>query len=228
MDERTDIRGFYGINVTQEKVTAMTTKRSLRVLGCLLLVTAAMVLQGCPEDLVIELVFIADDNLEKAVRREVGKRFGFLDSMDMLQLRDLDARNLGIRDLAGLEYALNLLTIDVSNDRSPDVGIADLTPIQGLTSINFLNLANNDVTNLTPIEGMRSLDILALEGNNIYDLQPLITLATFGTLKSVSLSREPLEEGGVLSSSAAEQRARLQSLGVTVTLVEGHTIVTAR
>lgn len=202
----------------------MTKRRSLRRRVCLLLAVVGIALQGCPED----LVFIADENLENAIRREVGKRFGFLSTLDLLQLRHLDARNLGIVDLSGLEYAQNLLTVDVSNDSSPAVGIADLTPLENLTTINFLNLANNDVTNLTPIEGMRSLDILALEGNNIYDLQPIITLASFGTLKSVSVSREPLEDGGNLTPAAAEQKAFLETLGVTVTLIEGHVIIVAR
>ena len=82
----------------------------LNSMKTLLLVSALAIggtfVTGCPGG---EGVSIRDEGLQAAIRRELGLAFGTITVDDMLTLRELDARNLAIRDLDGLEEAKNLL-----------------------------------------------------------------------------------------------------------------------
>lgn len=80
---------------------------------------------GCPGDLVVTF---ADPGLEGAVRAELGYPVGLLHQSDLLKLRTLDARNLDIRDLSGLEFARNLFALDVSGNNIADVGVLENLP----------------------------------------------------------------------------------------------------
>ena len=51
--------------------------------------------------------------------------------------------------------------------------VSDLTPLQGLTSLQTLNLyAATSVSDLTPLQGLTSLQTLDLTGTEVTDLAP--------------------------------------------------------
>ncbi len=87
---------------------------------------------------------ILDSNLEMAIRQELGKAEGALSAFDMAMLTNLDAPASGIKELSGLEAAINLSSIDLRNNEIED--IATLTRLENLDTIdisgNHLNLAN--------------------------------------------------------------------------------------
>ncbi|RHO53393.1 hypothetical protein DW094_11640 [Ruminococcaceae bacterium AM07-15] len=53
-----------------------------------------------------------------------------------------------IQSLEGLQYAVNLKSLDLSGNQ-----ITDLTPLAGLTNLTYLDLSDNQITDLTPLEG---------------------------------------------------------------------------
>ena len=57
-----------------------------------------------------------------------------------------------------------------------DAKLSDLTPLAGLTNIEYLYLGNNNISDLTPLKGLTNLRTLSLGYNNISDLTPLAGL----------------------------------------------------
>lgn len=114
-------------------------------------------------------VHFEDPNLKATVET----RLGLTDpnSDDMLLLEVLTADNLGITDLTGLEYALNLTRLRLYGNN-----IVDITHLQNLTKMDFLALGGNDIVDVSPLSGMTLLTNLALGGNKIHDINPLATL----------------------------------------------------
>lgn len=186
-------------------------------LGMLFVVTAPLL--GCPGG---QVVTFADENLELAVRLELREFFGFITRADMLRLTSLDGRNFGIRDLRGLETAVNLEFLDVSNDQLLANAITNISPLAGLVNLRHLDLRNHDVTDITAVAGLFNLDSLQLVGNNVFDIRPIVANAENGGLgpgDTVSLTRQPLvDANGNLIPEIAAQINRLRELSILVIL----------
>ena len=89
----------------------------------------------------------------------------------MTTLTALEARWDNIKDLTGLEFAINLTSLDLYyND------ITDLSPLAGLTNLTSLNLYYNDITDISPVAGLTNLETLNLKDNDITDISPLAGL----------------------------------------------------
>lgn len=179
----------------------------------LLLMVAALVTggTGCPGLFVRsgDIIVIPDENLERLVREELRLPFGFLTTDDLLDLIQLDARDSGITDIRGLNYATNLEFLDLSNvARAVGSVISDITPLKGLHRLRFLNLTNNQIFDLTPLGNLLLLENLLLPGNDIIDIGPLVTNARNGGLgagDTVAVSPGPLglgEDGSILESTS--------------------------
>ena len=99
--------------------------KQAKLVGLLvLLVGCASVFSGCPPE---TIVVFADTGLENAIRAELGLPFGFLTQANLLELRELDARALAIRDLSGIEYCTNLTSLDLDANE-----ISDITPLTAM------------------------------------------------------------------------------------------------
>ncbi|MFI8606662.1 leucine-rich repeat domain-containing protein [Cellulophaga baltica] len=88
----------------------------------------------------------------------------------------------GIEVLTGLEYCTNLKRVNLFQNgfRSP---ISDLKPLENLTSITYLNVANNKVYDLTPLSKLSNLEYLHLGWNiGVSDISPIAHLNKLKTL----------------------------------------------
>ena len=176
----------------------MCTKRlsGVALLGSL--VGLAFVLAGCPEGIDLsnlDPVYFKDSALEAAVRDQLGNPLGILTKGDVLQLRGLDARGLGIRNLAGIENCTNLTWLDIDTNE-----ISDLSPLANLLNITTLNADSNEIFDLAPLVGLINLDALSLFDNQVSDIQPLVTNAVNGGLGPgdyVNLDERHLSERAV-------------------------------
>ena len=119
---------------------------------------------------------------------------------DLLRLTDMEIRAEGvIANLQGLEYAVNLESLNIKNgnisDLTPLAGlqnirvlkfygsnISDLTPLAGLVNLTDLNLSKNNISDLTSLAGLVSLTVLSLAENNISDIAPLDGLVNLKVL----------------------------------------------
>lgn len=80
-----------------------------------------------------------------------------------------DTHDRGIRSLEGLQYAINLEKLDLSENR-----IKDLTPLQNLKNLKYLELDRNILGDLTPLSNISSLEHLNIYNNeNIVDTTPI-------------------------------------------------------
>lgn len=175
------------------------------------LILAAVCLQGCP---FLSLIVIPKDpRLEQAIRDELGKRFGFLTTLDMLMLTSLDAKGLGIETIAGLETATNLEFLNLDKN-----SISDLAPLENLIKLKTLNLDENEIFDLGPLAGLVNLNVLSLFSNQVADLTPLITNALAGGLGE---GDTVILDVDTLDAEALQQAERLQTeFKVNVVLVQ--------
>ena len=132
-------------------------------------------------------VSIPDANLRARLETWLGKASGeTITRDDMATLgegpnRRLTLTNLGIRDLTGLEYAVNVYALFLSGN-----DISDLTPLGTLTFLQTLDLANNRISDITPLARLvYHLNTLKLNDNLITDLTPLARSFSLRTLEIV-------------------------------------------
>jgi len=135
-------------------------------------------------------IVFADSSLEAVVRAIVQKPEGDLVPADVAEVSEVQANDLGIRSLAGLEYCVSLARLNIRGnsvtDLSPLAGltrladldasdndIADLQPLAGLEGLINLSLGGNEIENLGPLEGLQVLNVLYLNGNRIENLAPV-------------------------------------------------------
>ncbi|HNR30346.1 MAG TPA: leucine-rich repeat domain-containing protein [Candidatus Hydrogenedentes bacterium] len=140
------------------------------LLGCL-----SLGLAGCP--CIGGPFLIRDAALESAVRAALGKPFGCLSRNDLLRVTEIQAANLNIHTLDGIENCKNLRILNLKNNL-----IQSITPLTTLINLTFLDLGFNEVSHLEPLAGLFFLDQLYLDGNEILDLKPLVANAVNGGL----------------------------------------------
>ena len=118
------------------------------------------------------IVVILDENLLAVIENSLGKAEGApITRGEMVALTSLEAPNKNIRDLTGLEFAINLTKLSLYNN-----SISDITPLLGLNSLEWLALSSNSISDITPLARLYSLEWLYLSNNNISDITPLARL----------------------------------------------------
>jgi len=166
-------------------------------------------------------VNIPDRALANAIKKALGKRYGaVLTREDMEKLTELNVSQIGktpdegetIKNLTGLEYAVNLTNLDISGNKVDSLSaltnltkltrlvtiwnkISDLTPLANLTQLNYLDLWNNQIQDITPIANLTQLSYLVLNGNIIWDIAPL---ANFIKLHDIDVSWNDIDDIGAL------------------------------
>ena len=160
-------------------------------------------------------VTIRDANLRAAIEAALGKTSGApITVAEMKTLDHLLVREADIRDLAGLESATNLTSLDLSNNNITDLSAlagltnlsslnlfrtntSDLSALAGLTNLTRLFLWNNDISDLSALAGLTNLRQLALNDNNITDLSALsgLTNLTWLDLSGTNVSDLPALSG---------------------------------
>ena len=134
-----------------------------------------------------QTVNIPDANLRKAINEALGKAPNArITANEMATLRELHAGSMNIRNLTGLETAVNLVDLNLHNN-----SISDISPITGLTKLHHIGLEDNVITDLSPLE--KSIDVreLHLGHNLITDLSPLEDLIN---LRGISLHHNAISD----------------------------------
>ena len=147
-----------------------------------------------------QVVDIPDPNLRAAVETELGKASGdTITVAEMATLTELDASEIGVSQLTGLETAgsLTVLWLDGNTiaDISPLAGlinlselglwgnaITDISPLAELTNLAWLGLSDNSITNISALTALTNLTSLGLSGNPIADFSPLMELTHLTSL----------------------------------------------
>lgn len=95
---------------------------------------------------------IKDENLEKVIRNEINQPEGELTPEDLSGITSLIAFGKEIKELEGLEYAVNLESLDIMRNQ-----IEDIAPLKHLKNLSYLNISFNQVADISPLLGLKSL-----------------------------------------------------------------------
>ncbi|RKL61299.1 hypothetical protein DXT63_17480, partial [Thermoanaerobacteraceae bacterium SP2] len=181
-------------------------------------------------------IHFKDGVLEAAVREKL-KTTGEITAEDMARLTDLKIETGVVRDLTGLEYALNLQSLIINNTSM----IRDLSPLRGLKNLHTLvlgvggivgthpnelkellknlppdaNLVNNPcgmIQDISPLKDLTNMKILKLNGNLIEDISPLRRMTN---LQELYLSNNLISD-----ISPVEGMKNLQRLDLSVNRIK--------
>ena len=147
-----------------------------------------------------QVVNVPDPNLNRAVREalEIPDNVP-ITQQQMLELTGFAAEAVGVENITGLEYAINLKNLYLRNNpiknltpianltqlellHLPGAPIKDLTPIQNLRKLKHLTLSHCEITDITPIQNLTALVFANLSVNRIIDISPLANLTALETL----------------------------------------------
>ena len=124
-------------------------------------------------------VTIGDANLRQQLETVMGKTAGAtITQLDMAQLIHFSAWNARIAAVAGLDHAVNLESLDLSDNR-----ISNVTPLEPLTALAEVTLDNNRISNIAALGQLRSLSYLGLSNNSISDVTALAHLRSLRELR---------------------------------------------
>ena len=117
-------------------------------------------------------VNIPDANLRAAIAEALEKApDASITRAEMGTLRRLEAEDVGIRNLNGLEAATNLEEVRLNHNL-----ISDLLPLAGLLRLHTIRVGDNTISDLSPLAESISLEGLDIWENLISDLSPLAGL----------------------------------------------------
>ena len=140
-----------------------------------------------------EAIVIRDSNLSAAIRSTLDlAEDATLTATDMLNLMSLEAKEAGITDLSGLEYATNLTTLKLYSNQ-----LTDLSPLSRLEGLISLDLGKNTITDIEALKGLTALTTLYLDRNRVTDFGPLSSLTGLSVLH---LSRTGISDVSVLGN----------------------------
>lgn len=123
-----------------------------------------------------------DLNLEQELKSLLNKNDDeSLTKEDLESLTDVPLAGKGIKSLQGLEYAVNVKTLDLSNNQ-----IEDIKPLGKLTKLTDLSLSRNQLNDLSALAGLVNLNTLSISSNQITDLKPLAGLVNLWRLDAAN------------------------------------------
>ena len=130
-------------------------------------------------------VYIPDANLHSVIADALGKALGDVITVEeMATLTELNAEGMGIRNITGLEFAINLHNLKIRANM-----ISDISPLAGLTQMHGLWLASNEIINISALSELTNLRMLSIYRNEITDLSPLRGLTN---LRGLSVYANPI------------------------------------
>lgn len=121
---------------------------------------------------------LPDKNLDSAVRNTLDLLLGERITTDNLaDLIGLLADDINITNISGLEYCINMLETDLSNNK-----ISDISPLIFLDNLVTLNLQNNRISQIPAACTFSSLASINLSGNQISDISPFSSVSNLANL----------------------------------------------
>jgi len=192
--------------------------RNVGLLG--LLAAIPLAVTGCPFGS-NKVVYFPDAALESAIRRAIDKPFGFLTEEDLLDLKELQASGLDIRNLQGIQHCRFLTRANLRSNN-----IQTITALSNLTFLTWLDLGDNIVRDIEPLSGLFALEYLNLSGDamEIWDWRALVANALAGGLGDgdtvVLPTGTTLDGDDVILDYWLEDYLALMATGVTVIFAE--------
>ena len=132
-------------------------------------------------------MLIKDDVLRQVTARTLRVKEEDLTPEVMLELTHLEAPDYEIKSLEGLEYAENLVVLNVSNNL-----LEELDPIRDLRNLEVLDVSRNQLRDLQALHGFRQLKRLNLSRNKLYTMD-ISSIAAMIDLEYLNLERAKVD-----------------------------------
>ena len=119
-------------------------------------------------------ILFSDKSLEAAIRSSTGVTEGDIFKCDLDLVSTLVVSGIGITDLEGLQYASNIIHLDLSNNN-----ITDVTSLRPLTKLTNLYLKGNPIVDYSPLAAIYNhlkLRDFIMELIGIYDINVEIAI----------------------------------------------------
>ena len=118
---------------------------------------------------------------------------GLITQEDMKRLVELRCvRPLGIHSLNGIEHAINLEVLIITNN-----DISDISPIKDLNKLKYIDFAFNKISEIEPLRNLKNVSTLNLKNNYIKNIVPI---ENFQKIELLLLYNNPLNEDSYLVS----------------------------
>ena len=115
---------------------------------------------------------IPDPNLRVVIAEALRKASSAAITVeDMATLTTLSTSDRDIKDLTGMEHAVNLEEMWIE-----DAHISNLAPLAGLTKLRKLDTIKTDISDISPLAGLTNLTRLNLYASRVTDISPLRNL----------------------------------------------------
>jgi len=173
------------------------------------------------------VVKFKDPNFEKAIRNNLNKPYGDIDTKDLQKINTLSISNESIYDISEIEYMTYLANFSLFNSSVSDISklsglyrlrnislgnnqIADITPLKNLYNLQSIDLGNlvpssiqphqNNISDVSALSGLTKLWYLGLLSNNISNIEPLKSM---DDLLIMSLGGNPISSADKQSLKTA-------------------------
>ncbi|MBU7594532.1 leucine-rich repeat domain-containing protein [Metabacillus halosaccharovorans] len=112
-----------------------------------------------------EVIPFKDQNLKELIKAELGLERDPVES-DMEHLNYLYLIEEEIKDLSGLEFAINLFDFNVLGNTEE----LDLAPLAQLAQLNYISIDDTPIKNYSVLKNMKNLQSLSIVNNQLNDL----------------------------------------------------------
>ena len=184
--------------------------------------------------------WMPDFQFRKAIREHLEIPINVpLTKQHLLMLESLEAQNIGIRNIKGLEFAENLVNLNIGSNQVEDIlplrnlvklqglslyanQVSNLSPLESLTSLVYLNAAHNPITDLSPLANHTNLETLDLFDCQISDVSPLTGLKN---LKNLILTHNRISDFSPLANLTNLQKLYIKgNLGNDISALQNLTL----
>jgi len=130
-------------------------------------------------------------------------------------LDKLRLNGYNITDLTGIEYAVNVRSLELHSNP-----LTNLSPLREMKQLELITLAETNVTDLSPLTGMTNMRLIDLHRSKVADLTPVSTMSG---LKSIIISFTNVSDIGPLAGlreliSVSADSAKVSNLSALATL----------
>ena len=123
------------------------------------------------------IVNIIDENFRIVIREHLNKPTGDIINTELDTITKIYARNRNIENIYGIEFCLNLNTLDIGEN-----SISDLVPLITLNKLSILKADNNIISYMEPFLWLGGLTNLYLNNNTLPSIDVLSHLKYLTTL----------------------------------------------
>ena len=124
------------------------------------------------------IIEIPDINLKKVILQTIGKSTGEVTVGEAKKISSLTGSIKSITNIKGLEYFLNLKTLNLRHNQ-----ISNVDALKDLTSLTYLGLGDNQIFDISALKDLTALNYLYLGSNQISDVSALKSLTSLKELK---------------------------------------------